>query len=77
MLRAIPKLVEIIRKEDIQVVHARSRVPAWSAYFACRLSGRPFITTCHGYYSKHHFTLGNGLGKISDCPQPGSRPAYD
>lgn len=68
MLRAIPQLAEIIRKEDIQVVHARSRVPAWSAYFACRLTGRPFITTCHGYYSKHPFTRVMGWGKLVIVP---------
>ena len=68
MLKAIPKLVEIIRKENIQVVHARSRVPAWSAYFACRVSGTPFITTCHGYYSKHPFTRVMGWGKLVIVP---------
>lgn len=68
MLAAVPELVKIIRKEDIQLVHARSRVPGWIAYFACRLSGVPFITTCHGYYSKHLFTRVMGWGKFVIVP---------
>lgn len=53
IIRMVPRLVEIIVKENIDVVHARSRVPAWIAYFACRRTRKPFITTCHGYYRKH------------------------
>ncbi len=36
MIKMIPRLTEIIKKEKIDIVHARSRVPAWIAYFACR-----------------------------------------
>ncbi len=53
IIRMIPKLVEIIHKEEIDIIHARSRVPAWIAYFASRRTKRAFITTCHGYYKKH------------------------
>ncbi|MFH0913649.1 MAG: GT4 family glycosyltransferase PelF [Candidatus Omnitrophota bacterium] len=63
MLMMIPKLVEIIQKEQIDIVHARSRVPAWIAYFACRRTQRVFITTCHGYYKKHPFSNVMGWGK--------------
>ena len=56
IIKTIPLLVEIIRKEEIDIVHARSRVPAWIAYFACRRTKAVFITTCHGYYSKHPFS---------------------
>ncbi len=56
ILRAIPQLAEIIKKEEIQIVHARSRVPAWIAYFACRKTNTVFITTCHGYYKRHFFS---------------------
>ena len=71
IIRAVPRLVEIIRKEDIDIVHARSRVPAWIAYFACRRTGRAFITTCHGYYSRHFFSRVMGWGRrviaLSNC----------
>ncbi len=36
MLKMVSRLAEIINKEKIDIVHARSRVPAWIAYFACR-----------------------------------------
>lgn len=59
----IPKLVEIIKKEEIDIVHARSRVPAWIAYFASRKTQRVFITTCHGYYKKHLFSYVMGWAR--------------
>jgi glycosyltransferase involved in cell wall biosynthesis len=43
-------LLKIIKKHNIQIIHARSRAPAWSAYYACKLSGKTFITTFHGFY---------------------------
>jgi len=63
MIRMIPRLVEIIKKEKIDIVHARSRVPAWIAYFASRKTRKVFITTCHGYYKKHIFSYVMGWGK--------------
>lgn len=44
-------LAKIIREENIDVVHAQSRVPAWVAYYACKKTAVPFVTSCHGYYS--------------------------
>jgi lipopolysaccharide heptosyltransferase II len=60
----IGKLVDIIRKEKIDIVHARSRVPAWIAFFACRQTEAHFLTTCHGYYSTHFFSRVMGWGKM-------------
>ena len=34
----------------MQLVHARSRAPAWSAYYAARRCKVPFVTTFHGVY---------------------------
>ncbi len=62
--RSIGKLVAIIQKEKIDIVHARSRVPAWIAFFACRKTEAHFLTTCHGYYSSHFFSRVMGWGKI-------------
>jgi len=59
----IPKLVRIIREESIDIVHAQSRMPAWVSYFACRITGAAFITSCHGYYSRHLFSRVMGWGK--------------
>ncbi|MFC1657943.1 lipopolysaccharide heptosyltransferase II [Candidatus Omnitrophota bacterium] len=68
ILQMIPKLSEIIRKENINIVHARSRVPAWIAFFACRRTRRVFITTCHGYYSAHFASRPMVWGKLAICP---------
>ena len=35
----------------INIVHARSRAPAWSCLFSCFFTGRKFVTTFHGTYN--------------------------
>ena len=59
----IRKIRAIIEKEGIDIVHARSRIPAWVAYFATRKSNAKFVTTCHGYYSKHVISRVMGWGE--------------
>ena len=49
--RNIDKLAQIIRDHDVKIMHARSRAPAWSAYFAAQQSDIPFVTTFHGIYN--------------------------
>jgi glycosyltransferase involved in cell wall biosynthesis len=44
-------LVDIIREYKIDVVHARSRAPAWSAWRAAKQTRRHFVTTFHNVYS--------------------------
>ena len=41
----------LILVNNINIVHARSRAPAWSCYLACFLTRRNFITTFHGTYN--------------------------
>ncbi len=41
----------IILFNNINIVHARSRAPAWAVYFACLITGRKFVTTFHGTYN--------------------------
>jgi glycosyltransferase involved in cell wall biosynthesis len=45
------RLARLIVEERVDLVHARSRAPAWVALGACRMTGRPFVTTYHGAYS--------------------------
>lgn len=45
-------LAAIIRREHVDLVHARSRAPAWTALSAARATKRPFITTYHGAYNE-------------------------
>lgn len=45
------RLARIIRDEGVDIVHARSRAPAWVAYYATRQTGARFVTTYHGAYA--------------------------
>lgn len=44
-------LTNIIKEYDIDLIHARSRAPAWSCYMAAKATGKRFITTFHGIYN--------------------------
>jgi glycosyltransferase involved in cell wall biosynthesis len=44
-------LIGIILINNISIVHARSRAPAWSCLLACKITGRKFVTTFHGTYN--------------------------
>ncbi len=44
-------LIGIILINNISIVHARSRAPAWSCLLATKLTGRKFVTTFHGTYN--------------------------
>jgi glycosyltransferase involved in cell wall biosynthesis len=46
----IRRLQRLIREHRVELVHARSRAPAWSAYYAARRCKVPFLTTFHGVY---------------------------
>jgi len=46
------RLKRLIRREKVDIVHARSRGPAWSGWNAIRKTGTPFITTYHGAYNE-------------------------
>lgn len=61
--RCVRALAKIIRLEGIEIIHARSRVPALSAFLASRRAQVPFITTCHGFYQPHLASRVMGWGK--------------
>ena len=49
-------LIGIILFNNISIVHARSRAPAWSCFLAAMITGRKFVTTFHGTYNfKNNF----------------------
>jgi glycosyltransferase involved in cell wall biosynthesis len=54
-LRWVPRLMRFCRENRIDILHARSRMPAWVAYLAWRMmppTARPFfVTTVHGLNS--------------------------
>ena len=50
MLANARRLARFIRERGVDLVHARSRAPAWSALLAARRTGVPLVTTYHGIY---------------------------
>ena len=70
----IPKLYNLFKDQKIDVIHARSRLPAWLAYLAWKRldpKKRPaFITTVHGPYSVNRYskimTAGERIIAISE-----------
>ncbi|WP_448192692.1 glycosyltransferase family 4 protein [Azospirillum sp. sgz301742] len=50
------RLEAIIREHGVDIVHARSRAPAWSAWMAAKRTGVPYMTTFHAPYN-----FSNGL----------------
>ncbi len=59
-LRLIPTLRKLFREQKIDIIHARSRFPAWLSYLAWKSldpETRPvFITTVHGSYSVNPYS---------------------
>jgi glycosyltransferase involved in cell wall biosynthesis len=45
------RLADLIRNERVDLIHARSRAPAWSAWLAARRTGIPYVTTFHAPYN--------------------------
>lgn len=48
----IAALRKLIVMNKIDIVHARSRAPAWAAWRAAMAEGVPFVTTYHGIYNE-------------------------
>lgn len=58
--RSIPRrfwhvayLVYLIKKYNIQLVHAHSRASSWSCHVACKITSTPMVTTVHGRQPVH------------------------
>ena len=63
----VRKLQTIISKLHPDILHARSRVPAWLAWFANKKLKIPFITTVHGF---------NSISRYSEIMVKGDRVIY-
>jgi len=72
--RYVRVLRKLIKDNNIDIVHARSRLPAWICYLACRGIAREhrpgFVTTVHGHYSVNPYskimTYGDRVIAISE-----------
>ncbi len=60
----VGRLVSLIRENGVELVHARSRAPAWSAYLAAKRCRVPFVTTFHGAYSTKGGAIKRGYNAI-------------
>jgi glycosyltransferase involved in cell wall biosynthesis len=47
----VRRLARICHREKVELIHARSRAPAWVGLGAARALGLPFVTTFHGSYA--------------------------
>jgi glycosyltransferase involved in cell wall biosynthesis len=76
-LRWVSRLRNLIRTRNIDILHARSRMPAWIAWLAWRglpEQSRPhFVTTVHGLYSVNRYsrimTRGEAVIAVSGAAQ--------
>ena len=55
ILANIAKLKNIVELNDIDIIHAQSRAPAWSSYYAAKLANCHFVTTIHGVHQTKGF----------------------
>ncbi len=51
ILRNAKRIERLVRADGVDIIHVRSRAPAWSALLAARRTGRPLVTTFHGTYN--------------------------
>lgn len=49
------RLRRFIKDENIQIIHAQTRVAQFAAHFISKLTGIPYVVTWHGYYRPHFF----------------------
>ena len=57
-------LAQIIKDRHVDIIHARSRAPAWSAKWAAEMAGIPFMTTFHGAYNIGPIKLKKAYNRI-------------
>ncbi len=76
-LRLVRRLRKFVVANKVDILHARSRLPAWIAYLAWRgmpAQSRPhFVTTVHGLYSVSRYssvmTRGEAVVAVSEAAQ--------
>ncbi|MEM8552063.1 MAG: glycosyltransferase family 4 protein [Pseudomonadota bacterium] len=46
------RIAALMEQENVDLIHARSRAPAWSSLWAASWTFRPLVTTYHGAYNE-------------------------
>jgi len=49
------KLLKIIREKNIDIIHANTRVTQVLSFLIQRAQGKPYVSTCHGFFKKRLF----------------------
>lgn len=49
------KLGKIIREQNIDILHANTRVTQVLSFFLQRALSKPYVSTCHGFFKKRFF----------------------
>ena len=68
MWACVPSVARLVESTGVDVVHARSRVPAWLGWAAARRAQRPFVTTAHGFYRPHPGSRVMTWGRVVIAP---------
>jgi len=63
----IIKLRKLLKELQADILHVRSRVPAWLTYLANKKSGIPFVTTVHGFNSVNAYSKIMSMGDKVIC----------
>ena len=75
------RLRKILRELKPDILHARSRVPAWLTYWANKKLGLPFVTTVHGFNSVSTYsaimTKGDRVICVSSAVESYIKKHYD
>ena len=66
----VPRLLQIIRDQRIEIIHSHTRVTQFLGRALGLLAGIPYVSTCHGFYKTHFFRKafpcwGDGVVAIS------------
>lgn len=69
---SVMRLLKIVRSENIQIIHAQTRVSQIIGHYIEKFSGATFVTTCHGFFKRRLFRMllpcwGNKVAAISDA----------
>lgn len=64
MRKNADELAKFIKDNGINIVHARSRAPAWSAYWAAKKAGVHYMTTFHGTYGLGPWGIKKAYNKV-------------
>lgn len=71
VLRWVPRLRRLLARESVDILHARSRLPAWLAWLAWRgmdAGGRPhFVTSVQGLHSVNRYSAIMTAGERVIC----------